>query len=93
MNPFEHFSMAFASLRQNGLRSALAGLGIVIGVFAVTAVVSLGEMASLGVRQGLEQLVGRSIFIFPNAAEALVSEADIQAMRRVGLRPTSCSRP
>ena len=79
--------MAFASLRQNGLRSALAGLGIVIGVFAVTAVVSLGEMASLGVRQGLEQLVGRSIFIFPNAAEALVSEADIQAMRRVGLRP------
>ena len=66
MNPLENFRMAFESLWGNKLRSFLALLGIVIGVFAVTAMISLGQMASAGITQDLEAIAGRSIFVQPN---------------------------
>ncbi|PZA07951.1 MULTISPECIES: ABC transporter permease [unclassified Meiothermus] len=66
MNPLENFRMAFEALSGNRLRSFLALLGIVIGVFAVTTMVSLGQMASAGITRDIEGLAGRSIFIQPN---------------------------
>ncbi len=66
MNPIENFRMAFESLWGNKLRSFLALLGIVIGVFAVTAMISLGQMASAGINKSLEAVAGRSIFVQPD---------------------------
>ncbi|WP_027894238.1 ABC transporter permease [Calidithermus chliarophilus] len=74
MNPLENFRMAFESLWGNKLRSFLALLGIVIGVFAVTAMISLGQMASAGITQDLEAIAGRSIFVQPNFNEGQTSD-------------------
>ncbi|MER3444099.1 MAG: hypothetical protein C4333_08240 [Meiothermus sp.] len=75
MNPLENFRMAFESLWGNKLRSFLALLGIVIGVFAVTAMISLGQMASAGITQDLEAIAGRSIFVQPNFNEGETAES------------------
>lgn len=87
MNPLENFRMAFESLWGNKLRSFLALLGIVIGVFAVTAMISLGQMATAGITQDLEAIAGRSIFVQPNFNEgqdfstAPIREEDILALQ------------
>ncbi|WP_337867641.1 ABC transporter permease [Meiothermus sp.] len=87
MNPLENFRMAFESLWGNKLRSFLALLGIVIGVFAVTAMISLGQMATAGITQDLEAVAGRSIFVQPNFNEgqdfnsAPIRDVDIQALQ------------
>lgn len=87
MNPLENFRMAFESLWGNKLRSFLALLGIVIGVFAVTAMISLGQMATAGITQDLEAIAGRSIFVQPNFNEgqdfstAPIRQEDILALQ------------
>ena len=89
MNPLENFRMAFESLWQNKLRSFLALLGIVIGVFAVTAMISLGEMASAGITKDIESIAGRSIFVQPdfnngaNYDTAPIRDEDIQALQQL----------
>ncbi|MDX2007150.1 MAG: ABC transporter permease [Meiothermus sp.] len=92
MNPLENFRMAFESLWQNKLRSFLALLGIVIGVFAVTAMISLGQMATAGINQSLEAVAGRSIFVQPdfnaggNAQTAPIREEEMEVLRRLPVR-------
>ena len=87
MNPFENVRMAFEALWGNRLRSFLALLGIVIGVFAVTAMISLGEMANNSIARDLESVAGRSIFISPNYGDgqtnttAPVQEEQVEALR------------
>ncbi len=86
MNPLENLRMAFESLWANKLRSFLALLGIVIGVFSVTAMVSLGQMATAGITQDLEAIAGRSIFVQPNFNEghdfstAPIREEDLRSL-------------
>jgi putative ABC transport system permease protein len=92
MNPLENFRMAFESLWGNKLRSFLALLGIVIGVFAVTAMISLGQMATAGITQDLEAIAGRSIFVQPNFGEghdfntAPIRDVDIRALQALPAR-------
>ena len=50
---FESFVMAFSSLKSNKMRSLLTMLGIIIGVGAVIAMVSLG----LGVRDEVKNSI------------------------------------
>ncbi|MCS7057404.1 MAG: ABC transporter permease [Meiothermus sp.] len=85
MNPLENLRMAFESLWANKLRSFLALLGIVIGVFSVTAMVSLGQMASAGIAQDLEAIAGRSIFVQPNFNEGY--DFSTAPIREEDLRP------
>jgi putative ABC transport system permease protein len=74
MNPLENVRMAFEALWGNRLRSFLALLGIVIGVFAVTAMISLGEMANATIGRDLESIAGRSIFVSPDYNEGATYE-------------------
>lgn len=87
MNFFENVRIAFEALWNNRLRSFLALLGIVIGVFAVTALVSLGQMATAGITSDLESVASRMIIIQPNYHESLdlkrISETDVQALTRL----------
>ena len=43
MQLFENISMAFASVRSNKMRSLLTMLGIIIGIAAVIAIVTVGN--------------------------------------------------
>lgn len=84
MRPIENFRIALDSLWANRLRSALALLGIVIGVFAVTSMVSLGEIASAGISSDLKSIADRSIFIHPDIMTSFnmkrIKDSDLQAL-------------
>ncbi|HLF11898.1 MAG TPA: ABC transporter permease [Gammaproteobacteria bacterium] len=59
--------LAFRALRRNALRSGLTMLGIVIGVAAVIAIVTLGNGASARVSEGVSSLGERLLFVNPGA--------------------------
>ena len=86
MNPLENVRMAFEALWGNRLRSFLALLGIIIGVFAVTSMVSLGEMANASISRDLESVAGRSLFVQPDfnntgvSSYKRITDDDIQAL-------------
>jgi putative ABC transport system permease protein len=62
----ENLQMALEALWGNRLRSLLASLGIVIGVFAVTTMISLGQMAARSIERDIETLIGRGVTIDSN---------------------------
>jgi len=57
------FRLALRALARNKLRSALTMLGIVIGVGAVIAVVSIGQGAQYMVQQGIQAMGTNVVFI------------------------------
>jgi len=61
---------AARALRRNKLRSALTMLGIVIGVAAVIAVVSIGRGADAAVQQQIRSLGTNLLLVFPGASTA-----------------------
>ncbi len=63
-------SAALRALRRNKLRSVLTMLGIIIGVAAVIAMVSVGQGANLAVQQQIESLGTNLLMIVPGASTA-----------------------
>src|SRR5690349_7367096 len=64
--PFsEIFTVAFASVRANKLRSLLTMLGIVIGVAAVITMVALGSGAQKAVEDRINALGANTLSVFP----------------------------
>ncbi|MCC6640105.1 MAG: ABC transporter permease, partial [Deltaproteobacteria bacterium] len=61
---------ALRALRRNKLRSALTMLGIVIGVAAVIAMVSLGQGANAAVQQQMRSLGTNLLMVIPGATTA-----------------------
>jgi putative ABC transport system permease protein len=61
---------ALRALRRNKLRSVLTMLGIIIGVAAVIAMVSVGQGANLAVQQQIESLGTNLLMIVPGATTA-----------------------
>ncbi|HSC89260.1 MAG TPA: ABC transporter permease [Polyangiaceae bacterium] len=61
------FVMALRELRRNVLRSVLTTLGIVIGVAAVVALVTLGEGATRKVTQDISNMGVNMLTLFPGA--------------------------
>jgi putative ABC transport system permease protein len=61
---------ALRALRRNKLRSALTMLGIVIGVAAVIAMVSIGQGASSAVQQQIQSLGTNLLMVVPGATTA-----------------------
>lgn len=55
MNFFENILNAFTVIKTNKMRSVLTTLGIIIGVFSVTVMVSLGESAQKEMTSGMEE--------------------------------------
>jgi putative ABC transport system permease protein len=82
--------LAFRALRRNALRSALTMLGIVIGVAAVIAIVTLGRGVSAQVTSGVSSLGDRLLFVNPGsdnggqrgAAVHPLTERDVAAIAR-----------
>jgi len=57
------FQLALRALSRNKMRSALTMLGIIIGVGAVIAVVSIGQGAQYIVQQGIQAMGTNAVFI------------------------------
>jgi len=57
------FRLALRALARNKMRSALTMLGIIIGVGAVIAVVSIGQGAAYQVQQGIQAMGTNAVFI------------------------------
>ena len=64
------FKIAFRALRRNKLRSALTALGIIIGVGAVIAMVSIGNGAKAQVEAQIASLGENVILIFSGSTTA-----------------------
>lgn len=63
----ELFSSALEALTLNKLRTALAGLGIVIGIGAVIALISLGQASQLAVQSQIQSLGANLITVTPGS--------------------------
>ena len=65
MNVLENLQTAFSAIASNKLRSLLTMLGVIIGVFAVTTMLSLGQMATQAITKQLDSIGGRTLFVQP----------------------------
>ena len=82
----ENFRTAFDALFGNRLRSLLTLLGVVIGVFAVTTTVSMGEIATAGITGELQSFGSQQLFVvmdFDNAQAEPFTDDDIEALSRL----------
>ena len=85
----EAVKLALASIRRNALRSFLTVLGIVIGVGAVIAMVTIGNGTTAKVREDLAKLGTNLLFVAPGqfgpgraSSDAKSFNArDVEAMR------------
>ncbi len=68
MNVFESMRVALRSLGANRLRSALTMLGIIIGVGAVIALLSIGQGAGAAITEQVQGIGSNLIIVFPGAA-------------------------
>jgi putative ABC transport system permease protein len=64
------FLVALGALRRNKLRAALTMLGIIIGVAAVIAMVSIGQGASAAVQAQIRSLGTNLLMVIPGATTA-----------------------
>src|SRR2546426_8623283 len=62
--------LALRALARNKLRSALTMLGIIIGVGAVIATVSIGQGAEYLVQQGIQSMGTNAVFIAAGSGRA-----------------------
>ena len=65
MSPAESLRVALASLLANKLRSVLTMLGIIIGVAAVIALLSIGQGMQAGIREEIQRMGTNLITVFP----------------------------
>src|SRR5438067_6617508 len=70
MGTFETVRTALESLSANKLRSSLTMLGIVIGVGAVIALMSIGSGAQAAIAQNIKSLGANLITITPGASSS-----------------------
>ncbi len=70
MNLFESMRVALRSLGANKLRSTLTMLGIIIGVGAVIALLSIGQGAGAAITEQIQGIGSNLIFVFPGQASA-----------------------
>ena len=101
MKLWDCFSTALRALRGNKLRSALTMLGIMIGVAAVIAVLSLGRAQATIVEEAFATLGANLIYVMPREAgvggmvgEATLTVEDAEAIDRhapsvAGVAPTA----
>jgi putative ABC transport system permease protein len=70
MDFFELLAFSFEALTLNKVRTALAGLGIVIGIGAVIALVSLGQATQQSVQNSIQGLGANLLTISPGSQQS-----------------------
>lgn len=93
MNFVENFQIALRSLLANKLRSSLTMLGIIIGVGAVIAMISVAQGAREQTMQRIQQLGTNVLVVFPGqqrmgaafggfGSMQILKPEDVDAIRR-----------
>jgi putative ABC transport system permease protein len=81
MDLFLTLRVALRALRKNKMRAGLTVLGVVIGIAAVTTMVSIGESASGLVQHELQGLGTNVVIVLPSAGESRsVRETTVQTL-------------
>jgi len=75
MSPITTLGLAFSSLIEHPLRTLLTSLGIIIGVAAVYAMLSIGEGAKREVEKSLNSVSSRSMTIWPDWSRRRTSQS------------------
>src|SRR5262245_4139783 len=70
MKLFPTVRLAYRSIGKNKMRSGLTILGVVIGIAAVTTMVSIGEGAGALVQGQLQSFGTNVILVFPGSSQA-----------------------
>lgn len=85
MNLFQGVKMAWKSISMNKMRSFLTMLGIIIGVFAVIALVALGSGATNRISEEMQKLGTNllSVNISGRGAKASLSLAEVQSFTEI----------
>ncbi len=68
MNIFESVRLSFRALGANKLRAMLTMLGIIIGVGAVIALLSVGQGAGAAITEQVQGIGSNLVFVFPGQA-------------------------
>ncbi len=82
----ENIRSASEALFANRLRSALTLLGVVIGVFAVTTTVSMGQIATAGITAEIQEFGAQSLLVVvndDNPRATSFTDEDIEALSRL----------
>jgi putative ABC transport system permease protein len=82
----ENLKTALEALFGNRLRSLLTLSGVVIGVFAVTTTISLGQIATAGITGELQAFGAQSLFVsrvFDDPTSQRFTDDDIEALSRL----------
>ncbi len=82
----ENLKTALEALFGNRLRSLLTLSGVVIGVFAVTTTISLGQIATAGITGELQAFGAQSLFVsrvFDDPTSERFTDDDIEALSRL----------
>src|SRR5262245_10693148 len=96
----ESFRVALASLAANKLRSVLTMLGIIIGVAAVVALMSIGQGAQVQIQQQIQSIGSNLVTIMPGQVNTggvrqqagtaqTLSLEDAEALSRPGAVPAA----
>jgi putative ABC transport system permease protein len=83
MNIIEYFRLAFASLRERKLRSALTILGLVIGPAVIVALVAATTGFSLSVQEQFNKMGVTTIMVMPATQSVKLTDADVQIIQRM----------
>lgn len=83
MNIWEGIRMAASALRGNKLRSLLTALGIIIGVSAVIAMISVGQGATKSVADSISSMGSNLIIVTPLRGVSLTAEDAEELLERV----------
>src|SRR5712691_5217964 len=70
MNILESFRIALRSLGANKLRAGLTMLGVIIGVAAVIALMSIGRGASAAISSQIESIGTNLLFVRPGSSQS-----------------------
>ncbi|MBN2126930.1 MAG: ABC transporter permease [Candidatus Diapherotrites archaeon] len=81
----ELFEVAGKNLRKQGVRTYLTLIGIVIGIAAIVALLSVGQGLNYAIEKQFESLGANTIFIIPGGqnGELELTDADISRMESV----------
>ncbi|GEM48007.1 ABC transporter permease [Deinococcus cellulosilyticus] len=95
MNMLENLSSAFQAIFANKLRSVLTMLGVIIGVFAVSTMLALGQMATQAITGQLNEIGGKTLFVQANYEPGKpyknFTQADIDALSVLPVNDVSTS--
>ncbi len=83
MNIWEGIKMAVSALKDNKIRSLLTALGIIIGVGAVIALISIGQGATKSVTDSISSMGSNLIIVMPSRGTPLTTENASEMLERV----------